>query len=137
MNELIETDILIIGCGIAGGTAALLLADTGIDVTIITRTEKPAESSTKYAQGGIIYRGDEEDSQELLKALYTFGWSILITIAVGYFLIRLFPKTPFFSKITLETVENSQNGYKSAEIFSDFVGIIGFERESYFSTHRG
>jgi len=64
-TECIETDVLIIGCGIAGGTAALKLADAGIAVTLATRTKEPAETNTFYAQGGIIYRG-KDDSPELL-----------------------------------------------------------------------
>jgi L-aspartate oxidase len=65
MNELLETDVLIIGCGIAGGTAALKLAEAGIPVTIVTRAPEATESNTYYAQGGIIYRG-KEDSPALL-----------------------------------------------------------------------
>jgi L-aspartate oxidase len=65
ISECLETDVLIIGCGIAGGTAALQLADAGIAVTIVTRTKQPVETNTYYAQGGIIYRG-MEDSPELL-----------------------------------------------------------------------
>lgn len=60
-----ETDVLIIGCGIAGGSAALRLADAGFRVTLITRTPEAQESNTYYAQGGIIHRGPE-DSAELL-----------------------------------------------------------------------
>jgi L-aspartate oxidase len=53
----IETDVLIIGCGIAGATAALRLAqDRGRQVTILTRTHDVAESNTRYAQGGIVAR---------------------------------------------------------------------------------
>ena len=65
MDHCLETEVLIIGCGIAGGTAALQLADAGIPVTVITRSRQPEESNTLYAQGGIIYRG-EADSPELL-----------------------------------------------------------------------
>ncbi|HEY4721357.1 MAG TPA: FAD-dependent oxidoreductase, partial [Anaerolineae bacterium] len=65
MDELIETDVLIIGSGIAGGTAAWQLADAGIPVTIVTRASELKESNTYYAQGGIIYQG-LEDSPELL-----------------------------------------------------------------------
>src|SRR5438552_13482321 len=64
-EECITTDVLIIGCGIAGGTAALKLADAGIDVTLVTRTYRPEESNTYYAQGGIIYEG-VGDSPQLL-----------------------------------------------------------------------
>jgi L-aspartate oxidase len=37
----------------------------GIPVTLVTRTQQPDESNTYYAQGGIIYRG-EDDSPTLL-----------------------------------------------------------------------
>lgn len=63
--ECLQTDVLIIGCGIAGGTAALQLAEAGVSVTLVTRTHQPEESSTLYAQGGIIYQG-EDDSPLLL-----------------------------------------------------------------------
>ncbi len=65
MDELIETDVLIIGCGIAGGSAALQLAAAGQQVTIVTRAPEPTDANTYYAQGGIIYQG-ENDSPELL-----------------------------------------------------------------------
>jgi L-aspartate oxidase len=65
MSDYLETEVLIIGCGIAGSTAALQLAEAGVPVTIVTRSRKPEESNTYYAQGGIIYRG-ADDSPELL-----------------------------------------------------------------------
>jgi len=65
MDELLQTEVLIIGCGVAGAVAALQLADAGIPVTVVTRATEPAETNTYYAQGGIIYRG-AEDSPELL-----------------------------------------------------------------------
>lgn len=65
MIEKIETDVLIIGCGVAGATTALQLADAGLGVTVVTRAQQPTESNTYYAQGGIIYRG-EGDSPALL-----------------------------------------------------------------------
>jgi L-aspartate oxidase len=61
----IHSDVLIIGCGIAGGTAALELADAGLHVVIVTRAEQASESNTYWAQGGIIFTG-EGDSPELL-----------------------------------------------------------------------
>lgn len=64
-NELIETDVLIIGCGIAGTTAALTLADAGVQVTVVTRAKAPEDTSTLWAQGGIIYTGPG-DSPDLL-----------------------------------------------------------------------
>jgi L-aspartate oxidase len=65
MQEYLECDALVIGCGIAGGIAALQLADAGVHIVVATRSSNPEESNTFYAQGGIVYEG-EGDSPELL-----------------------------------------------------------------------
>lgn len=63
----IETDVLVIGCGIAGAVAALGLArDQQRRILVITRAANPDESNTRYAQGGIVGRGPE-DSPKLLE----------------------------------------------------------------------
>jgi L-aspartate oxidase len=60
------TDVLIIGSGIAGATAALKLAQNSQrQIILITRDADPHESNSRYAQGGIIGRGID-DSVELL-----------------------------------------------------------------------
>lgn len=64
---VIETDVLIIGTGIGGITAALELASAGIAVTAITRAFDPKDTNTNHAQGGIIYQG-EDDAPEYLAA---------------------------------------------------------------------
>ena len=61
-----QTDVLIIGYGIAGATAALRLStDRERQITIISNSSDPNISSSNYAQGGIVARG-EEDTTELL-----------------------------------------------------------------------
>ena len=61
-----QTDVLILGCGIAGASAALKLAqDHQRQVTLVTRAADAEESNTRYAQGGIVTLG-EEDSPDLL-----------------------------------------------------------------------
>lgn len=63
---MITTDILIIGSGIAGATAALTLAQNPeLHITVMTREPDCNESNTRWAQGGIIYRG-VDDSPALL-----------------------------------------------------------------------
>ncbi|NJL88492.1 MAG: L-aspartate oxidase [Coleofasciculaceae cyanobacterium SM2_1_6] len=68
-----ETDVLILGSGIAGGTAALQLADAGVSVTVVTRAPNPEESNTCYAQGGIIYQGDDDSVTLLAEDLIRAG----------------------------------------------------------------
>ena len=65
MTECLQTDVLILGCGIAGGTAAVKLAEAGLSVTIATRAADPSDSNTYYAQGGIIYQGHEDAPDKL------------------------------------------------------------------------
>lgn len=71
---VIECDVLIIGCGIAGATAALNLArEGGLRVVIITKEDDPLEANTYYAQGGIIYRGEEDSPEKLAADLMRAG----------------------------------------------------------------
>ena len=61
------TDVLIIGSGIAGASAALKLAQNPERrIILLTREPDPHESNSRYAQGGIIGRG-VDDSAELLE----------------------------------------------------------------------
>ncbi|HES59399.1 MAG TPA: FAD-dependent oxidoreductase, partial [Caldithrix sp.] len=73
MTECIETEVLIIGCGVAGGTVALQLADLGIPVTITTRSGDQEKSSTHYAQGGIVYRGNNDSVENFSNDLFQSG----------------------------------------------------------------
>jgi L-aspartate oxidase len=65
----IETDVLVIGCGISGAAAALQLAeDRQRQILVVTRTATSEETNTYYAQGGIVSRDEDnpEDTPELL-----------------------------------------------------------------------
>jgi len=69
-----QTEVLIIGCGIAGATAALRLArNPERRITIITRAPDPHESNTNYAQGGIIGRGPDDSAELLLADILAAG----------------------------------------------------------------
>jgi L-aspartate oxidase len=70
----LQTDVLIIGCGIAGATAALRLSeDKQRQVTIVTRVPEPEESNTFYAQGGIVTRGKDDSADLLVKDILEAG----------------------------------------------------------------
>jgi L-aspartate oxidase len=69
-----NTDVLVIGSGIAGATAALVLAkNPDRQVTIITREPDPQESNTRYAQGGIIGRGEDDNPEILARDILAAG----------------------------------------------------------------
>lgn len=69
-----QTDILIIGSGIAGATAALNLAeDQERAITVITRTREATESESHYAQGGIVGRGREDTAELLIEDVHRAG----------------------------------------------------------------
>jgi len=71
---MLQTDVLIIGCGIAGATAALRLArNPQRRILVITRDPDPHESNSLYAQGGIIGRGQDDDADLLIKDILAAG----------------------------------------------------------------
>ena len=63
---------------IAGATAALRLArNPQRQITVITRAADPRESNTRYAQGGIIGRGPDDDAELLLSDIIAAGAGVL------------------------------------------------------------
>src|SRR3712207_7478836 len=60
----LETDFVVVGSGIAGLRAAIELADSGAQVTVLTK-DKASESNTEYAQGGVAVVLSEDDDAEL------------------------------------------------------------------------
>ncbi len=59
-----KTDVLVLGSGISGCSAALAAAERGKRVLMLVKTPDPMETNTHYAQGGIAVLG-EDDSKEL------------------------------------------------------------------------
>jgi L-aspartate oxidase len=67
-------DLLVLGSGVAGCTAALQAADKGLKVTVLTAAADPLESNSFWAQGGIIYKSPDPDEPALLSAdIYRAG----------------------------------------------------------------
>ena len=68
-----KTDILIIGLGLAGMTAAITAAKSGKKITIITKTEELRSGNTPWAQGGIVYKGLHDSPEKLKKDIMEAG----------------------------------------------------------------
>ena len=70
----IRTNVLIIGCGIAGAAAALRLSDDpNQHITVITRAPEPIQSNTGWSQGGIVTRGLDDSPDLLVKDILHAG----------------------------------------------------------------
>jgi L-aspartate oxidase len=72
-HRVFRSDVLIVGCGIAGASAALEAAKRGLRVNIVTKAAEPAESNTLYAQGGIVSLGQDDNPQLLMEDLIKTG----------------------------------------------------------------
>jgi L-aspartate oxidase len=57
------TDVVVVGSGVAGLTAALHLREAGLHVTVVTKVDMD-EGSTRWAQGGIAAVLDPADSPD-------------------------------------------------------------------------
>ncbi|KAK8797027.1 hypothetical protein WA158_004237 [Blastocystis sp. Blastoise] len=64
-GDTFKTDVLVVGCGIAGCSTALAAAQGGCHVTMLSLAENIQECNSYWAQGGIVYRG-KKDSIDLL-----------------------------------------------------------------------
>ncbi len=67
-----EFDVLVIGAGIAGLSAAITGAERGLSVGVLTKERDVLESNTRYAQGGIV-GPSAEDTYELLEKDIVFA----------------------------------------------------------------
>src|SRR5208283_2258774 len=73
LQDTLQTDILVIGSGLAGLAAAWAAAKRGCQVTMLTRTSNAAESNTNWAQGGIIFHAPEESPDQLVADILSVG----------------------------------------------------------------
>ncbi|ERH12052.1 MAG: aspartate oxidase, partial [halophilic archaeon J07HB67] len=64
-----ETDVLVVGSGIAGCGAALAAARAGEDVLVATKASRPEDAATDWAQGGIaVTQSDPESFADDIRA---------------------------------------------------------------------
>ncbi|GAB4016147.1 MAG: L-aspartate oxidase [Bdellovibrio sp.] len=69
MSASYEFDVLIIGTGVAGLSAAAKLAEHGHKIGLVTREKDPNITNTYWAQGGIIYSNEDASlSEDIMKA---------------------------------------------------------------------
>ncbi len=94
MQECMTSDVLVIGCGIGGGIAALSAAEKGAHVRIITRADEAEETATLKAQGGIIFESKQDSpgllAEDLLRAGVHFNnpRAVAILVEEGPRLVR-------------------------------------------------
>nr|WP_321257170.1 L-aspartate oxidase [uncultured Pseudodesulfovibrio sp.] len=133
-NFRLQSDALIIGSGIAGSMAALTLADQGHDVIIITAGEDLANGNTSLAQGGIVYRNENDDPKLLEKDILTAGWKHNFTRAVR-FLARKGPEV--LQETFLEKYKIPFNQRKPGDWYLTREGGHGLARILYCDDHTG
>ncbi|KAI9908263.1 hypothetical protein PsorP6_002800 [Peronosclerospora sorghi] len=80
--DTIDCKALVIGCGVAGNAAALRLANQGIKVTMLAAAEDPNHCATYYAQGGIIYKSEDDSPALLSSDVHRAGAGVCDDVAV-------------------------------------------------------
>ena len=68
-----QTNILVIGSGLAGAVAALTAAEENKKVILITGSNRLLSGNTKWAQGGIAYSSKEDSHLKFQKDIYNAG----------------------------------------------------------------
>ena len=80
--DRLEFDLVVIGTGIAGLTAALAAAEEGRSVAVLSKEAAPEECNTRYAQGGIVARGADDSPQRLAADIMAAGDQVSFREAV-------------------------------------------------------
>ena len=62
LGQLVETDVLVIGSGIAGAFAAIKARETGASVTVVDRSYAGKSGASFITSGAIHHFHPEEDN---------------------------------------------------------------------------
>ena len=85
MNNLrIRSQVLVIGSGLAGCSAALSLADKGFEVHLLVPSEELDGGNSAMAQGGIVFSSDPEDQKSLQHDMFVAGHHFNYDVAVRF-----------------------------------------------------
>ncbi|KGE73854.1 L-aspartate oxidase [Spirochaeta lutea] len=68
-----RSNLLVIGSGLAGLSAAVAAAEQGLTVTVLSKSENLTESNTLYAQGGIVETGIGDSPDLLIRDIIDAG----------------------------------------------------------------
>ncbi|GAB5031659.1 l-aspartate oxidase [Nannochloropsis oceanica] len=77
-----QTDLLVLGCGVAGCAAALKAAEQGLKVTMVTSATDPLDCNSFWAQGGIIYKATDDSPSLLSSDIMVAGAGVNDPLAV-------------------------------------------------------
>ncbi|HKS24079.1 MAG TPA: L-aspartate oxidase [Thermoanaerobaculia bacterium] len=80
--------VLVIGTGIAGLTTSLCLAEAGIKVLLVTKSADPKDCNTFWAQGGIIYQGENDSPAKLIEDVIRAGAGLSNEEAVQFLAVE-------------------------------------------------
>lgn len=72
-EETLRTQVLVIGAGLGGCVTALVAADAGMDVVLVSTKTTAEDCSTGRAQGGIIYKGEKDSPAMLARDTWKAG----------------------------------------------------------------
>jgi len=68
-----QTDVLVVGSGIAGCSVAIRAVEKDTDVTVVTEATQPDETNTGWAQGGVARRAPDERTEGFVQDVLEAG----------------------------------------------------------------